>query len=42
MTKTQGNVAGPEPSYSATASLGYTNTVKAQEDELKPNTMKML
>jgi spore germination protein YaaH len=39
---TQGNMALPEPSYPITAHPGYSNTVEAQENDLKSNLMKMI
>jgi hypothetical protein len=43
ISKNQGNIAPPEPSYSATASPRYPNTriTKAQENDLKSNLTKM-
>lgn len=32
----------PEPSYPTTASPEYSNTAEAQEDDLKPNSMKAI
>jgi hypothetical protein len=32
----------PEPGYPTTASLGSSNTAKAQENDLKSNSMKMI
>ena len=38
----KGNVAPPEPNYPITATLDYSNTVEAQENDLKPNFMKII
>lgn len=35
ISKRQGNMATPEPSYPTMASPGYLNIAKAQEDDLK-------
>ena len=35
-------MAPPEPSYPATASPGYPNPVKALEDDLKSNLVKVI
>jgi hypothetical protein len=38
----QGNIVPPKPRYPTTTSNGYTNTTKAQEDNLKTNVLKMI
>lgn len=38
----QGNMSPLEPSHPNTASLKYSNTAKAQEDDLKSNFMVMI
>jgi hypothetical protein len=40
--KSQGNTAPPEASYPSTASTACPNTNEAQEDDFKPNLIKML
>jgi hypothetical protein len=41
-SKTQGNMAPPEPSHPATANPGYSNETEAQEEDLKSNLIKII
>jgi hypothetical protein len=41
-TKVSVILTSPEPSYPTTASLGYSNTTKAQENDLKSKVIRMV